>query len=270
MKMDWISEAGAIFRRWNIKLLRQPIFLFFSLIQPLVWFLLFTQAFSAIGHLAIPQPTGPPETFQTLTGTSSYITFFTAAVIIQTIASSALQAGIGLVNDIDSGFMDKMRVAPISKSSILFGKLFSDAISTIIQVIIILLIGLALGVDVASGIPGVLMILAIAAMFGIAWSGISLFVALTTRSSQTTLSVGLLTTFPLLFLSASVMPLQLLPGWVQTVAKVNPFTYIAQAFQNLIIKGFVWNSTGYAFIAILIIGIISLGASILVFRKKIS
>jgi ABC-2 type transport system permease protein len=269
--MEAASEISAIFRRWNTKLLRQPIFLFFSLIQPLVWFLLFTQAFSSIGKLAIPQQGGlPPLTFQNLTGTSSYITFFTAAVIIQTIASSALQAGIGLVNDLDSGFMDKMRVAPISKSAILFGKLFSDAISTIIEVIIILVIGLALGVNIASGVLGVLLILAIAATFGIAWSGISLFVALTTKSSQTTLSVGLLTTFPLLFLSASVMPIELLPSWVQTVARVNPFTYIAQAFQNLIIKGFVWDSVGYAFIAILIIGALSLGASILVFRKKIS
>jgi ABC-2 type transport system permease protein len=258
--MEWASEVTAIFRRWNTKLLRQPIFLFFSLIQPLVWFLLFTQAFSAIGNI---------PAFKVLTGTSSYITFFTAAVIIQTIASSALQAGIGLVNDIDSGFMDKMRVAPISKSSILFGKLFSDAISTIIQVLIILLIGLALGVSIASGILGVLMIFVIAATFGIAWSGISLFVALTTKSSQTTLSVGLLTTFPLLFLSASVMPLQLLPGWVQQVAKVNPFTYIARAFQSLIINGFVWDKIEYAFISIIIIGAISLGASLLVFRKKV-
>jgi ABC-type multidrug transport system permease subunit len=57
---------------------------------------------------------------------------------------------------------------------------------------------------------------------------------------------------------------------VQQIAKVNPFTYIAQAFQNLIIKSFVWDSIGYAFIAILIIGILSLGASIQVFRKNIS
>ena len=261
MRMEWASEVVAIFRRWNTKLLRQPIFLFFSLIQPLVWFLLFTQAFSAIGNI---------PTFQNSTGTSSYITFFTAAVIIQTIASSALQAGIGLVNDLDSGFMDKMRVAPISKSSILFGKLFSDAISTVIQVLIILLIGFALGVNIASGFLGALMIFIIAAAFGIAWSGISLFVALTTKSSQTTLSVGLLTTFPLLFLSASVMPLDLLPGWVQQVAKVNPFTYIAEAFQSLIIKGFVWDKIEYAFLSIIIIGAISLGASILVFRKKVS
>jgi len=265
--MEWVSEVVAIFRRWNTKLLRQPILLFFTLIQPLVWFLLFTQAFSAIGN--IPRIDGMPS-FQDLTGTSSYVTFFTAAVLIQTTASSALQAGIGLVNDFDSGFMDKMRVAPISKASILFGKLFSDAISTMIQVAIILLIGLALGVSITSGLLGVLLILVIAAAFGITWSGISLFVALTTKSSQTTLSVGLLTTFPLLFLSTSVMPLGLLPSWVQQVAKVNPFTYIAEAFQSLIIKGFIWDKIGYAFLSIIIVGVISLGASILVFRKKVS
>ncbi|HVQ00350.1 MAG TPA: ABC transporter permease [Candidatus Thermoplasmatota archaeon] len=259
--MEVFSEIFAIFNRWNKKLVRQPILIFFTLIQPLVWFLLFTQAFSAIGNI---------PTFKILTGTSSYITFFTAAVIIQTIASSALNAGIGLVTDFDSGFMDKMRVAPINKSSILFGRLFSAAITTVIQVIIILAIGYALGVTVASGVLGILVLLVLAALFGIAWSGISLFVALTTKNQETTLSVGLLTTFPLLFLSASVMPLGLLPDWVQQVAKVNPFTYIAEAFQSLIIKGFVWEKIEYAFIAIIIVGAISLGASILVFRKKIS
>lgn len=259
--MEMLSEVIAIFNRWNKKQLRRPILIFFNLIQPLVWFLLFTQAFSAIGNI---------PSFQIFTGTTSYITFFTAAVIIQTIASSALNTGIGLVNDFESGFMDKMRVAPINKSSILFGRLFSSAIIIVVQVGIILLIGLTLGVTIASGILGVLLMLFIAALFGIAWSGISLFVALNTKNSETTLSVGLLTTFPLLFLSAAVMPLGLLPDWVQQVAIYNPFTYVAQAFQSLIIKGFIWDTIGYALIAILIVGVLSLGASILLFRRKIS
>jgi ABC-2 type transport system permease protein len=259
--MEWLSEVLAISGRWNTKVIRQPILIFFSLVQPLVWFLLFTQAFSAIG--------GIPN-FQQLTGTSSYITFFTAAVIIQTITSQALQTGIGLVRDIDSGFLDKMRVAPIRKSSILFGKLFSDAITIVVQVLIILVIGYLAGVRVASGMLGVVVILFISAAFGIAWSGISLFVALTTRNQQSTLSIGLLTTFPLLFLSAAVMPLGLLPSWVQQVAKINPFTYVARAFQSLIVQGFIWDTLIYAFLAIIIIGVISLGASVALFRKKVN
>ncbi len=101
-------------------------------------------------------------------------------------------------------------------------------------------------------------------------SGISLFVALNTKNAETTLSVGLLTTFPLLFLSASVMPIGLLPSWVQQVANVNPFTYIAEAFQSLIINGLVWQKIEYALIAIFIVGVLSLGASILLFRRKVA
>jgi ABC-2 type transport system permease protein len=261
MILESVSEIAAIFGRWNTKLVRRPIFIFFSLIQPLVWFLLFTQAFSAIG--SIPG-------FDLITGTSSYITFFTAAVIIQTVASSALQAGIGIVNDLDNGFMDKMKVAPINKSSILFGKVFSDAITIVVQVFIILVIGMLVGVKIATGLPGVILILLLAALFGIAWSGISIFVALTTKNSETTLLIGLLTTFPLLFLSAAVMPLRLLPDWVQKVAEVNPFTYIAQAFQELIIRGYNWEIIGQAFLAIIIIGVITLAASTAMFRRTVS
>ena len=152
----------------------------------------------------------------------------------------------------------------------MFGRLFSSALTTVIQVAIILVIGLALGVNIASGIVGAIVIFILAALFGIAWSGISLFVALNTKNVETTLSVGLLTTFPLLFLSASVMPIGLLPSWVQQVANVNPFTYIAEAFQSLIINGLVWQKIEYALIAILIVGALSLGASILLFRRKVS
>jgi ABC-type multidrug transport system permease subunit len=66
------------------------------------------------------------------------------------------------------------------------------------------------------------------------------------------------------------MPLGLLPSWVQQVANVNPFTYITEAFQSLIINGFVWQKIEYALVAIFIVGVISLGASILLFRRKVS
>ena len=260
MNMERLSEIGTVFRRWMIKLRRRPIFLFFSLIQPLVWFLLFTQAFSAIGNF---------PGFAQLTGTSSYITFFTAAVIIQTVASSALQSGIGMVNDLESGYLDKMKVAPIKKSAILLGKVLSDGVSILIQVSIIMALALLVGVNVATGFLGILLILFLSMAFGIAWSGISLFVALSTRNTETTLSIGLLTTFPLLFLSTAVMPKQLLPAWVQSVAAVNPISYIAGALQGLIIRGFEWGEIGQALLIIAVIGVIALSASLALFRRAV-
>jgi ABC-2 type transport system permease protein len=260
MNLERLPEINTVFRRWIIKLWRKPILLFFSLIQPLVWFLLFTQAFSAIGNF---------PGFAQLTGTSNYITFFTAAVIIMTVASSALGSGIGMVNDLESGYLDKMKVAPIKKSAILLGKVFSDGFSILIQVAIILALALLVGVNVATGLFGIILILLLSMAFGIAWSGISLFVALSTKNQETTLSVGLLTTFPLLFLSTAVMPKQLLPTWVQDVATVNPISYIANAMQGLIIRGFEWGNIGQALLIIAVIGAISLTASLALFRRAV-
>ncbi len=108
MRMNWDfpMETSAIFGRWVRKLIRRPTNLTFSLIQPLIWFLLFTQAFQAIANI---------PGFQQITGTSSYLTFFSAAVIVQTVLTSALQSGLGMVDDVESGYLDKMRATPIRR-----------------------------------------------------------------------------------------------------------------------------------------------------------
>src|SRR5881409_1210022 len=110
--------------------------------------------------------------------------------------------------------MDKMRVAPIHRASILLGKVMSDGVRILLQTIVIIVLGVALGVTFATGILGVLAILVLAVSFGIAWSGISTLIALATRNSESTLMISILTTFPLVFLSTAVMPQGLLPDFV--------------------------------------------------------
>jgi ABC-2 type transport system permease protein len=259
--MEWGSEIYAIFRRWITKTLRRPTFLFFSLIQPLVWFLLFTQAFQAVADI---------PGFEQITGTDSYIEFFSAAVIIQTVVSSALQAGIGMVDDLESGFMDKMKASPIRRSSILLGKVLSDGFRIVIQTSIIMMLILAVGISIETGVGGFLLILGIAMAFGIAWSGISTFVAMATRNSESTLMISLLTTFPLLFLSTAVMPIQLLPDWVQQVAEVNPLSYVADAIRSLIITGLDLQQLGEAGRVILGVGVVTLSATTAMFKRTVS
>jgi len=254
-------ETYAVFGRWMKKTLRKPIFLFFSLVQPIVWFVLFTQSFQQIA--SIPG-------FERITGTNSYLTYFSAAVLIQTIISSAMQSGLGMVQDIESGFLDKMRVAPIRRFSILTGKVMSDGVRILLQTIIIMALGFALGVTVATGVGGFLLILILSAAFGVVWSGLSLLIGLATRNSEATLMISLLTTFPLLFLSTAVMPLQFLPNWVQTVATYNPMSYIADAFHSLIIHGFDWGVLGQASLVIIAIGTVALAATTAMFRRALA
>ena len=208
---NYVSEVNGVFGRWTRKTLRRPQFLFFSLVQPIVWFVLFTQAFSSIANI---------PGFAQVTGTDSYLTFFTAAVIIQTA--------------------------------------------------VIIALGFAMGVTIAMGIPGLLMLFVIAMAFGIAWSGISTFIGLATKNSESTLMISLLTTFPLLFLSTAVMPKFLLPSWVQTVATYNPMTYIANLLHALVITGFDWTTFAYAALTILVVGALSLSATTSMFRRTVS
>jgi len=257
---NYISEVNGVFGRWIRKTLRRPPFLFFSLVQPIVWFVLFTQAFARIADI---------PGFQQTTGTSSYLTFFSAAVIIQTVLGSAMQSGIGMVTDVESGYLDKMRVAPIHRSSILMGKVLSDGFRILLQTSVIIVLAFAFGVTVASGVVGLAIVFLLAAGFGIAWSGISTFIGLATRNSEATLMISILTTFPLLFLSTAVMPQTLLPPWVQSVSTYNPVSYIADAMHDLIITGFDWTRLGYALVTIIGVGAVTLSATTAMFKRAV-
>lgn len=261
MRLDPFMEIAAIFGRWVRKLVRRPTNLTFSLIQPLIWFLLFTQSFQAVANI---------PGFQQITGTSSYLTFFSAAVIVQTVLTSALQSGLGMVDDVESGYLDKMRTTPIRRASILMGKVFSDGFRIVIQVMIIIVLAYVLDVHVVTGLPGIVLILLISMFFGIAWSGISTFVALTTRNSESTLVISIMFVFPLLFLSTAVMPKPFLAPWVQTFSQYNPVSYVADAVRGLIISGYNWSVIGQAFLAIFLVGAVTLTATTMMFRRALS
>jgi ABC-2 type transport system permease protein len=123
---------------------------------------------------------------------------------------------------------------------------------------------------VKTGAFGIVLILFIALAFGIAWSGISTFVALATGNSESTLLISLLTTFPLLFLSTAVMPKPLLPPWVQEVSTYNPVSYVADALHGLIITGYDWAAIGACFLVIALVGAITLSATTALFRRTVS
>jgi len=259
---DFFVEVAGIFTRWLKKTFRRPSFVFFALVQPIVWFVLFTQSFARIADL---------PAFKDYSGGASYLTFFTGAVIIQTVMASAMQSGIGMVNDIESGYMDKMRVAPIRRASILLGKVMSDGVRILLQSIVIIILGFVLGVTFATGILGILAILLLAVGFGIAWSGISTLIALATRNAESTLMISILTTFPLLFLSTAVMPKSALPDVVQNIVPYNPISYVAEAMHALILPNFdYWTLLGQGFLVVLVVAAITLTATTAMFRRAVA
>ena len=252
--MSFVSDTYYMFVRWMKKLVRNPILLFFSLFQPIIFLLLFTQLFNKFGVL--------------LGG--NYTVFATAGILLQNSFSSAFQSGTAVVDDIKSGFLTKVLATPASRTSILLGRLLSDAFRVFAQTLIILVLAYGLGVFPATGILGYILILITVAFFGLAWSGISLALGLRTKSAETVFGIAGTLTFPLLFMSTALVKQSLMPDWMQTVSAYNPISFAVNAIRDLIVTGYVWGSFSAAYGVISLIAILTLGATFYEFRKLVS
>jgi len=237
------------------KLVRNPILLFFSLFQPIIFLVLFTQLFSSFGLLL---------------GGINYTVFATAGIVLQNAFSSAFQSGTAVVDDIKSGFLTKMLATPASRASILLGRLVSDAFRVFAQSIIILVLAYGLGVFPVTGFIGYVLILFTVAFFGLAWSGISLALGLRTKSAETVFGIAGTLTFPLLFMSTALMDKRLMPEWMKNVSAYNPISFAVNAIRDLIMNGYNLYSFLLSFGVISMIGIVTLGATFYEFKKVVS
>lgn len=250
------DESRVLWRRNLIKLVRIPLLLFFSLFQPLLFLVLFSQVFNSLGQL--------------LPAYDNYLQFLLPSIVALTALNSAFQSGMGMVTDMEDGLLDKFLIAPIRRSSILFGKVLSDATRIMLQALIVVSLGVLMGVSIETGVLGVGMMLLIAAAFGVAWAGLSNVVALRTGNGELTMIIGILITFPVLFLSTSFMPAALLPDWLDTVARFNPITYVVEALRGLVNEGWVWGDIAQAFAITAVLALITFTAAFRAFRAAIN
>jgi ABC-2 type transport system permease protein len=151
-------------------------------------------------------------------------------------AVSTATSGLALVTEIDNGYFDKLLVAPIRRSSIIFGRLAADLVRGVLLSVLVLLVGLAFGVRIESGVPGAAVLVALSALWGVAYAGIGLLVALRTRSVQAT-NASFLVFFPLLFLTPNFVPFDRLTGLMEALARANPVSYVIEGLRSLVLQG---------------------------------
>jgi ABC-2 type transport system permease protein len=232
----WSASAALLARRNVVKTLRSPAFVSFSLLQPVVWLVLFSQTFTALSST---------PTFLTL-GYPSYLMFVTPAMMVLSVLFTALQSGLSVVTDIDTGMLDKLRSDPIAPSSILVGRLVADAALMAAQATIVLLLALAMGATVTGGALGAIAMVSGVVLFGVAWAALSDFVALHTADSELTMVIGLFLTLPVLFLTSAFFPRAELPPWLRAVSRANPAAYVIEAGRQVMNFGNDWTALARA------------------------
>ena len=260
-RSDLVGETWELYKRVLKKMIRRPIVLYFSLVQPVIWLLLFGQMFKRM--VAIP---GASAAF----GTNNYMAFFTPGVIMMTILFGAGQTGLGLIQDMDSGFLDKLLTTPINRLAIILGKMGGDLTRMVFQALLILAIAAIAGVRYQTGLFGVLFIVIISGLFGMALAGINTIVALQTRNTEASFLVGNFVNLPLMFTSTAMLPEQMLPGWMQNVASINPVTFGVEGMRGLITTGFDPNKVFPAILVLGVIAAITVSLATMMFRRRVA
>ena len=182
------------------------------------------------------------------------------------LAASFGSAALYLVEDIEGGYFDKLRAAPIPRTAIVFGRLFAEALKSAAIAIVMVIIALPFGISIASGPLGFVLLIAITATWAVVFSGFMQLIALKTRSAAATNSAGLIF-FPLLFLTPSFVPRDLLTRPMEIAATFNPVTYIMETMRSLVLEDFNWSVIGKGFAVVALAGILMVALSVRSIRR---
>ena len=210
----WLAQTGLILGRWLTVVARQAWGLGASLFQPIVWILLFGQVYASLGSL---------PAFG-----DGYITYLVPGILMMTVLYSEAWAGTGFLDDMRTGVMDQLLSSPVRPSAIVVGQFLQQLLLNLVQSGLVLGIGALGGARYPGGVGGILLALGAATLLAAIFCGLSIAVALRTRSQVALIAISQLVVLPVTFLSTTMMPSSLQPEWVRDVAAWNPMTWAVE------------------------------------------
>ncbi len=226
-----LAQVGYLAHRSITRTLRQPILFIPSLVFPL-----FLLAVNSSGLEAATNLPGFPS--------DSYLTFALGLTFMQGALFATMGAGQSIAGDIQHGFFNRLQLTPLRGSALLAGQLAGVTIQGLIQGVAYLAIGLAFGAHFEAGLAGVPVLFALATLVGVAFGSLGLAIGLRTGNGEAVQGVFPLM-FVLLFLSSGALPRDLIANdWFQTVATINPVSYLIEGFRSLLVSG--WDAEALA------------------------
>lgn len=200
-------------------LVKQPAFVVILLVQPAIWLFLFGNLFRRVVEL---------PGF----GAVNYLDYIVPGVVVMTAVSSNMWAGMGVLEEIERGTMNRLLATPVSRSAIMNALVVEQGISTTVQVLAIVLLGLAAGAGYPGGAAGLAVLVVAALLLGTVFSALSNTIGMLVRQRETIIGVNTLLLLPLTFLSSAFMAEALMPSWMRTAADANPVNWALDAARS--------------------------------------
>jgi ABC-2 type transport system permease protein len=227
--MKLLRDTGLIYRRYLGILLSNPAWVIIGVLQPVLYLLLFAPLLKPTGAIFGFSSEGPYN-------------FFVPGLLVQLGLFGAAGVGFSLISELRLGVVERFRVSPVSRTALLFGRALRDVTTIIVQSLILILLALPFGLTI--NVVGVLVMLALVALIGLAMASICYAVALALKSEDSYAPLVFTASLPLLLLSGVLLPISQgdpsrgvagAPQWLIDISDVNPLKYAVDAGRQIFV-----------------------------------
>jgi len=259
--MAAIPVGTAVTHTWYLTgrklhaLVRQPWVLAFSVVQPAIWLFLFGELFRKVVDI-------PGFGFH-----GSYLNYLIPGIVAMNAMASNMWAGMAMIEEIDRGTLNRFLVSPASRVGLMNATVAEQALSTTVQSLIIVGLGLAGGARYPGGPGGVIVLVAASVLVGIVWGALSNTAGMLLRSREAIIGVYTFFMLPLIFLSSAFMETELMPGWMQAIAARNPLNWVVEIGRSVLSTSPDWGAVAVRCGGLLALAVACVAVSITTFRS---
>ena len=239
-----LEQSLAITARQLRAMARQPIYVAVTLVQPIIWLLLFGALFKRVVEL----PGFAAD---------SYVDYLTPGIVIMSALFSAGWNGMGMLNDLQRGVLDRFLTTPARRGPLIAGPLLQAVTIVMIQSLVIIGLGAVVGATFPGGVAGIAVLLLVAGLLAAAMAGLSNGLALITRQEESLVGAVQFLVLPLTFLSTVFMARALLPGWIADAAKANPVNWAIEAGRSALAADTDWGLVAPRVAALVVLAVLS-------------
>jgi ABC-2 type transport system permease protein len=214
----FLTDVWVLIKRAIARIRNEPETLMNVTAMPVIFILMFAYVFGG----AILLPAG-----------GNYHEYLIGGMLGMGLAQTAPGVAVAVVTDMSTGLMDRFRSLPMSRWAVLMARSISELLTQMISAVIVVCVGLAIGWRVHTSAGDVAVALALALLFGYAFTWAGILLGMVLRSPEAVQQIGFIIFLPLTFISSAFVPTQGMPGWLQPVAEWNPMSALAAASRKL-------------------------------------